>query len=137
MLLHERGEVQAGKLLGEEWENILAMISGTRSEFIVRAVRDHLADALVTLPELMNADAQNSLHFYFASFSGLRKTIYPELLDAYHSMLQHGDLSAIAGVVHQGQEKWLEEARSIMQFYNEAGDTLANNIESLYQDRIS
>lgn len=137
MLLHERGELIAGNLLGEQWEHMLALISGSRSEFIARAVRDHLADALVTLPELITANAQSSLHFYFANYTGLRKTIYPELLSAYNTFALQGDITPLQNIILPGQEKWLNEALRIMQFYNETGDKLAKKIESLYQDRLS
>ena len=51
VLDHEIGEIMAGRLLGPQWEHLLTNIPA-RTELILRAVRDHYADALSTLPKL-------------------------------------------------------------------------------------
>ncbi|MGD8841247.1 MAG: hypothetical protein PVI70_16700, partial [Gammaproteobacteria bacterium] len=42
VLMHEKGEVLAGKRLGPEWEQMLAGLSRSKAEIMIRAVRDHL-----------------------------------------------------------------------------------------------
>ena len=52
-LLHEQGEYQAGQLLGDDaWNAMLLDLAETPAELMARAVRDHLADCLVTLPRI-------------------------------------------------------------------------------------
>jgi len=57
-VLHEIGEIQAGeKLLG--WQQMMADISFTQAEIMARAVRDHYADALHTLPTLIEKNTRH------------------------------------------------------------------------------
>jgi len=50
---HEMGEVEAGQDLDPRWGAMIASITGVKTELYARAVRDHLADCLVTLPALL------------------------------------------------------------------------------------
>jgi hypothetical protein len=83
MLLHEIGEIQAGRILGPEWEALLASLGHCKAELMLRAVRDHLADALSTLPGLLEDDNRAAMHFYFGNLSNMRKELFPRLLSAY------------------------------------------------------
>jgi hypothetical protein len=79
LILHERGEHAAGRLLGTVWEDRLACSKKRRAEILMRAVRDNLADCLVTLPTLIERQAWPSLWFWFANFDGMRRELWPEL----------------------------------------------------------
>lgn len=83
LVLHEEGEIAAGCLLGERWSSKLTSFSGKRAELLSRAVRDNLADCLVTLPTLLQRDSNDSLHFWFSTFDGLRRELFPRLIEAY------------------------------------------------------
>jgi hypothetical protein len=89
LVLHEEGELAAGRLL---------------AELLARAVKDNLADCLVTLPGLLQSGAADSLHFWFSTFDGLRRELFPRLVDAY-GKVGAGDTAilqeaAAAGRVH-------------------------------------
>ncbi|MCW8922416.1 MAG: hypothetical protein OQK69_02130, partial [Gammaproteobacteria bacterium] len=73
-VLHEIGEIKAGKQL-PGWSEMMQDISFTQAEIMARAVRDHLADALSTLPTLIEQNNQASIHFYFANLTNIRKHI--------------------------------------------------------------
>jgi hypothetical protein len=113
LILHELGELEAGRLLGEGWERLMAQADDRRLEITARAVRDLLADTLVTLPALVERGAAPSLHFWFATFSGLRRELFPRLAAA------HGDWQAGAGTgrlleaVESGRAHWLRVAREM------------------------
>ncbi len=79
LVLHELGELRAGDLLGPEWEEMLAHLEDRRAELTLRALRDLLADCLITLPQLTARDARASLLFWFATFDGLRRALAPAL----------------------------------------------------------
>lgn len=79
LALHEVGEVRAGELLGGDWEQMLSALADRRAESLVRAVRDLLADCLVTLPALVEREAAPSLRFWFANLEGLRRSLSPRL----------------------------------------------------------
>lgn len=79
LILHECGEHAAGRLLGAAWEERLACGCGRRTEILMRAVRDNLADCLVTLPALIERQAWPSVFFWFANFDGMRRELFPRL----------------------------------------------------------
>jgi hypothetical protein len=110
LILHERGEHAAGKLLGPGWEEMLAAFSSRRAELVARALRDNLADCLVTLPALLEQADSASLHFWFANFDGLRRTLFPRLVAAYEA----GDAVALADAVTAGRGHWLAVAQDVL-----------------------
>jgi len=83
LVLHEEGEIAAGRVLGSNWSPRVASFTGKRAELLARAVRDNLADCLVTLPGLLQRGAEDSLHFWFSTFDGLRRELFPRLVEAY------------------------------------------------------
>lgn len=95
LILHETGEDRVHELLGDDWERLLFSLPRSRSEFLLRAVRDNLADSIATLPALIETNNVAALHFYFANFTGMRKEIFPLALDAYHHWLESGSLAAL------------------------------------------
>jgi hypothetical protein len=101
LVLHEEGELAAGRLLGEAWARKLDGFSGKRAELLARAVRDNLADCLVTLPGLLQRGATDSLHFWFSTFDGLRRELFPRLVEAY-SIVGAGSL-CVPGIPLRGQ----------------------------------
>ncbi len=112
MILHELGEGRAGELLGEAWPAILNSLADARTEIMLRAVRDHLADCLATLPALTAAPNPPSLHFYFANYTGMRRELFPELLDAYRQWAERGDLEPLRVTVAQGADRWQRLAQA-------------------------
>ncbi|MFP5410173.1 MAG: Sfum_1244 family protein [Gammaproteobacteria bacterium] len=114
MILHEVGEARAGRLLGDDWETMLGSLNARHAELLVRAVRDHLADCLVTLPTLVEREAIGSLHFYLANLSGLRRALFPALPAAYEAWLGDRKLERLADLARQGESHWLGVARQVM-----------------------
>lgn len=118
MILHEIGEARAEALLGEDWNTMLGELSSRHAELLVRAVRDHLADCLVTLPTLLEREAIGSLHFYLANLSGLRRVLFPTLPQAYESWLGHRNTAELADVVASAEAHWLDTARRLTTAYH-------------------
>jgi hypothetical protein len=102
LVLHEEGELAAGRLLGEGWSAKLDGFSGKRAELLARAVRDNLADCLVTVPSLLQRGAADSLHFWFSTFDGLRRELFPCLVGAY-SRVGAGDTAALTEAAATGR----------------------------------
>jgi hypothetical protein len=113
MILHEIGEARAESLLGEDWNVMLGQLTSRHAELLARAVRDHLADCLVTLPTLLEREAIGSLHFYLANLSGLRRALFPALPQAYESWLGHRDNAQLADIVAAAETHWLDVARQL------------------------
>jgi hypothetical protein len=114
MILHEIGEARSEELLGPGWKAMLGELGSRHAELLARAVRDHLADCLVTLPTLLEREATGSLHFYLANLSGLRRALFPALAQAYDAWLDDHRLDRVAAVVREGEAHWLGIARDLM-----------------------
>ena len=132
-LLHEIGEIQAREHLGSLWEELLLELTHSRAEIMVRAVRDHLADTLSTLPGLIENSNTASLHFYFANLKGMRRELWPSLLGAYDNWLQTGDTDALQKPLENSKIHWLELARSLLDLYGSHGGHCVKDMESLIQ----
>ena len=52
-MLHEIGEVKAHAILGDAWEELLLQLPHSKLALMLRAIRDHFADSLSTLPTLL------------------------------------------------------------------------------------
>lgn len=135
LVLHEIGEVRAGAELGECWREMLDSFPRSRLEFMARAVRDHLADALSTLPALLQRAHPPSLHFYFANLSGMRKQLYPALLDAYRYWVEYNDTSRLEDQVSAGRGHWLQVARDLLALHQSRVKTAWQDMESLLEEK--
>jgi hypothetical protein len=133
LLLHEIGEVMAGEELGSGWEELLSEMPHCKAELMMRAVRDHLADALSTLPGLLDEADPASLHFYFANLTSLRKMLFPSLLAAYAHWEQTGDPGRLAQLTEAGRNHWMSLAREIVALNGAREDDLQHKITTLVE----
>lgn len=131
LILHEQGEVRAGRELGRDWEALIATLPRSRAELMVRAVRDHLADCISTLPVLLKVLDPSSLHFYFAGLGGMRKELFPQLRAAYERWLTDADLSALDETTQRGAAHWRALAGELLELYRRDGARCAAPIEAL------
>lgn len=121
LLEHELGEVIIGRELGPEWEAMLAALPRSRAEYQLRAIRDHLVDCYRTLPWLLDQDRDAALHFYFANFTTLRKSIFPALNDAYNQWVISGNDSALRETCKRGVDHWWAMAQAALSVFREHG----------------
>jgi hypothetical protein len=135
LTLHEIGEVKAGEILGENWREMISAFPRSRLELMARAVRDHLADALSTLPNLIERAHPPSLHFYFANLSGMRKQIYPALLNAYDHWVECGDRLRLEAQVSAGRKHWIQVARELIKLHESRVTTAWQDMESLIEQK--
>jgi hypothetical protein len=129
LILHERGEHSAGRLLGPEWEDMIAGFSTKRAEIVARAVRDNLADCLCTLPQLLAGDNRASLHFWFANFDGMRRDLFPRLGAAY-ARVSHGD-TPLREAVAAGADHWQQVAQRLLALDEASISALAGDPASI------
>jgi hypothetical protein len=121
LVLHELGELRAGELLGAEWEQMLLQVDDRRTEVILRAVRDLLADCLVTLPDLTARAATRSLLFWTATFDGLRRALAPELAESGRAEADQFDLTALERAAASGRQLWQERALGLLASWRSGG----------------
>jgi hypothetical protein len=137
VLLHELGEARVGELLGPEWEAMLATLVGTRTEIYLRAVRDLYADCLSTLPGLLAGDNQPSIHFYFANLRGMRRHLFPELVQAYEQWVRNGNTAGLEQAAQEGIRTWKRMAEVLLALHREQGSESGPAIEALLEGRLA
>ena len=132
-ILHEIGEIMAGEALGKCWEELLNSAQRSRVELMARAVRDHLADALSTLPELLGKEDVASLHFYMANMTGMRKDLFPSLTQSYGIWVESKQLSALEKAQEKGKAHWLTVAQQMLELYDQHGERSPPYLEKLIE----
>ena len=130
LVLHEMGELRAGHLLGTEWEEMLAEVDDRRTEVVIRAVRDLLADCLVTLPHLTARTATRSLLFWQANFDGLRRALAPELAESCRMESGGLDFDRLERVVDSSRRVWEQRASELLSGWRTGG---AENVKRATQ----
>ncbi len=130
---HEIGEIMAGEHLGGEWETMLASMTRSRAEIMARAVRDHLADSLSTLPKLIEDDNHASLHFYMGNLTAMRKDLFPGFAQAYQHWHESGDIAVLQHFVALSANHWIEVGEHMLDLYSQYGDDCAPQLEQLIE----
>jgi len=129
-VLHEIGEIQAGEHL-DGWQQMMNDISFTPAEIMARAVRDHYADTLHTLPSLIKSNNQASIHFYFANLTNMRKHIFPSLMDAYNRWCENNNIGTIEKTVGASLQHWENMAMQMLVLHQQDKKQCSVSIESL------
>jgi hypothetical protein len=121
VIQHEIGEVKAGKILGESWNDMTIKLARTQAEIMLRAIRDHLADSITTLPMLIKHQLKNessaSLHFYFGNMTAMRKHLAPSLVEAYEVWHETGDISKLQALSDNLSSHWENIAVEVKSLY--------------------
>lgn len=132
VVLHEEGEAMAGEILGESWHDMLFAIADSKAELIARAVRDHLADCLSTLPGLLEMECPACIHFYFANLRAIRRELFPRALVAYERWFSDGSLESLRALLPEAREHWASVATAMLALHTSGGEELQQSIEDLY-----
>ncbi len=134
LLLHEIGEYRAGEQLGaaawSELRTAVAAAGDARADALLRAVRDHLADCLVTLPTLLERDAAASIHFWFANFEGLRAELFPSLFAAYRAWCSGAGRTPLDAALADGAAHWLAIGERALALQRERGPDAAAELSA-------
>jgi hypothetical protein len=131
VLRHEMGEVQAGQLLGGKWSELQARVSRTKTEIMLRALRDHLADSLSTMPALLADFRPASLHFFIANLTAMRKELFPSLTQAYQEWLSTHELASLEELIECSADHWRTLGRTVIDLYESQGTEAIPTIEPL------
>lgn len=114
LLLHERGEHRIGQRLGPAWGELRLAQTDRRTALALAAVRDLLVDLEFTLPQLLDQGAHDALHFWFATFDGLRAQLAPDLKPAYAAWCQGDAGTALRAMARRGQAHFESLAWSLL-----------------------
>jgi hypothetical protein len=97
-------------------------------------VRDHLADALTTLPGLLGDANDASLHFYFANLPAMHKNLFPRLTQAYEAWVVQGERSLIGELVSPSKAHWCDLAMQMLDVYRNHPDDYAGRLQTLIEN---
>ncbi|MCG8486828.1 MAG: hypothetical protein MI756_05100 [Chromatiales bacterium] len=136
VLLHEKGEYQAGQILGDQWNQMVLELGHSAAELMVRAVRDHWADCQVTLPQLLQDEDEASLHFYIGGLTGMRKSLFPELIAAYENWYQDRDWRRFHRLVTEGQAHWSSLAIQLLDLYRSRPADSQSAIKLMVEENV-
>lgn len=130
LILHERGEHAAGRLLGTGWEDRLACSAKRRAEILMRAVRDNLADCLVTLPALVEREAWPSLWVWFSNFDGMRRELFSAMAAFDYAKVGAGR-TALRMLAERGTVHFEALARRLLALDDAAVEALSHDTAAL------
>ena len=112
---------------------MLSELPHSKAEIMVRAVRDHLADALSTLPGLLQRENAASLHFYMGNMANMRKQLFPGLVAAYETWAASGDSRDIERLVPRSETHWLALAEQMLDVYRSQGSDCQSALVELVE----
>ncbi len=135
VMAHEIGEVKAGQLLDNTaWQTMLTTLPTSAAEIMLRAVRDHLADCLQTLPLLVQNANPAALHFYIGNLTAMRKKLAPQLLVRYQQWCDTGDFAPFEAYAHQGRAHWLQVGKQALVLFQQQSKQATSSIEAYIEN---
>ncbi|MEO8123012.1 MAG: Sfum_1244 family protein [Burkholderiales bacterium] len=131
LVLHEIGEHRAGELLGPTWAALRLSLPTRRGDLYARAVRDQLADFIVTLPTLLERDATASIHVWFANYDGVRELLFPTLKNAYAAWRAGDGGRALRHAIAEGKAHFTRLAQRALDLHAREGARAGAAIETM------
>ncbi len=114
VIRHELGEMSITADYAERWSDMMLKLLDSKAEIMARAVRDHMADCLYTLPFLVRQGEEAPIHFFFANLTFMRKELFPSAMSAYLHWVDTGEISALMEVAHKGALHWEKTLRAML-----------------------
>jgi len=135
---HEIGEMKDKEFDPHVWRNILAEFPHTPIELVVRAVKDMLADTgnKGAINYLTEYGLKGPLYLYVASLDGIRRRLFPEILDAICEFYQKNDWGIIYKAVEKGYQRSKELAHRIVDLYTKEVTDNPNHFEKRIKNEI-
>jgi len=136
VLYHEIGEILSNRILGKAWDEMLLQLPRSKNEFMLRAIKDHLADAVSTIPRLIENKDDSQIHFYFANLTGMRKEIFPSLMSSYQQWLNNNNISDLALLAEKSRQHWTKLAKQLLNHYQKNGINAVSEFDKLIYKNI-
>ncbi len=121
LIHHEYGEIEATKLLGAGYSQMIIDLQGNRGEIYARAVADLLADSLGTWPYLVKTGSTVHLDFWLASLFGVREELFTSTDFHTHLTSAGIPLKAMADLIEPEQNKWQHVATELLDAFTREG----------------
>ncbi|MDH5206235.1 MAG: hypothetical protein OEW36_11305, partial [Hylemonella sp.] len=115
------GEARVSTLFGEDWGRMRGAMNCRKTDLLLRAVRDLLADSLSTLPALLASGEDASVHFWFANFEGMRTELAPALPRAYAAWCAGDGGASLRAEIARGASHWQRVGEQAMVLHHQHG----------------
>ena len=135
LVAHEIGEIMAGKLLGETWQEMINATNHAPLELMLRSIRDNLADCIMTIPNIIENLEPARLHFYIANIGNMRKVLFPALREAYDKWLDDHSTMHFLKIANEGEEHWLSVAKSLQDMFQKEGKIDLDRFKDFIESR--
>jgi hypothetical protein len=118
-IYHELGEIEDTVFDRDIWREIIGTFPHTAIEHLVRAVKDFLADTKEngTLRFIISERNKTSLGLYVAFIDGLRKELFPELIEAFSKFIHTRDWKIVEEAVSVGNNNARNYVEMIIKIY--------------------
>ena len=90
-----------------------------------------------TLPTLLADGSAASIHFWFAGFDGLRRQLYPSLVDAYQAWCAGDAGRSLQRHTGQGALHFTRLAEQVLALHAQHADAAGTHIESLLSSPLA
>lgn len=137
LVLHEVGEHRAGQWLEPGWSAMRLALEHRRTDLLVRAVRDHLADLEVTLPALVARDHPAAMHFWFANYEGVRERLFPALVQAWRAWRAGDAGSLLLQMAQDGAVHFRALAEQVLRLHRQQGQQAGPAIHRLLSSQTA
>ncbi len=106
-IYHEIGENQKNMLDSNMLKKIISAFPATALELVARSVKDILADTHLKglLGHILTEEKKSSLGFYVSFLDGMRKLLFPEIIEASKQFWKNGDWAVIEKARLEGRRK--------------------------------
>lgn len=135
LVAHEIGEITAGKLLGDSWQEMISAADHPPVELMLRSIRDNLADCIMTIPSIIENLEPARLHFYIANMGNMRKVLFPALREAYDSWLIDSSTKQFESLAQAGQDHWLSVAKTLQDMFQKEGKIDRDKFQHFIESR--
>ncbi len=132
---HELGELRQDTFSSDNSKKIISTFPNTPIEFVCRALKDILADIHPkgTLNYIIEGENNSSLGFYVGFLDGVRRILFPEIIDVFSKFLNTGDWQLIKNAVSKCQERNYLRAEKMRMFADlldqESKETIRKRLE--------
>ncbi|GAB4410440.1 MAG: hypothetical protein OHK0032_06180 [Thermodesulfovibrionales bacterium] len=119
-ILHELGEAVEDYQSGE-WLGILSQNRDRLTEFYMRGIKDLLSDTsdMGPLKYIANKKERYLLNFYMIFLDGIRKEVFPEIMDAYQRFIEGNDWTIIENARIAGYKRAMELREYVLRLWKE------------------
>jgi hypothetical protein len=116
---HELGEIHDSVFNRALWREIIGTFPHSAIELLARSIKDLLADTneYGTLRHISKERKTASLAFYVAFLDGLRKTLFPEIIEAFQVFMRTCDWNLIEDAIVMGHNTAQQYAETIINIY--------------------